>query len=247
MTDGICPLAHRVDPDRPRRTTAGALLCAGHVHKVDDQLEALATFARDADAAERDAALSSSSAPPLSGSKEQPLIFSDALAEQRIKVRGVLASWALLVAEERGIAAPDAAEVLAPRIGPACRDCVHRSCRQIRRSWQPQEQDMVKLCAAFLRRHHLWSVGQSWADDYAGEILELGSRCWKLLHPSGRRRFEVGKCAEVGCTGNVWALLTPDDPYADVASELVCDMCEVRVTSDRWLVYGRKVRKDAAA
>jgi len=212
--DPICPLDHPGHPDRPSIAAPGSRLCKGHERAVDDRLVELATFSRDADQAEHDGALGTSSAPPLSGSKEQPLPYSDALADHRQRVRGVLASWSLLVAEERGVEPPA----------------------------EPEPNRMVD----FLRRHHDWAVGQDWADDYAGEILELGRRAWSLLHPSGVRRFPVGQCVEVydgvRCPGTLWALLTPADPYAEAGAFWACDECGARVESSDWLVTGRRIK-----
>ena len=40
MTDALCPLAHRTDPERPRRATHG-LLCAGHYRGLADDLASM--------------------------------------------------------------------------------------------------------------------------------------------------------------------------------------------------------------
>ena len=44
MTDAICPLEHRHDPERPRRTAPGARICHGHLRGLRDDLDELPTL-----------------------------------------------------------------------------------------------------------------------------------------------------------------------------------------------------------
>lgn len=212
----VCPCDHPGHPDRPSYSAPGTVLCAGHVSKVESVLSQLSTFDADADQAIHDQALSRHVGAPVSGDPEPPLPIDPRITEHRQQIGQVLASWCQLVAEERDI--------------------------------RPPEGVTTALCG-FLTRHHGWSVEQPWADDYAAEILELGRRAWSLLNPSGRRQFtnRIMRCVEIDdvdgsrCPGNLWCFLTPDDPYAEAKSVLVCDECGHEVTSDKWMTYGRKV------
>ena len=220
-SERLCPLPHPSHPDRPSRSAPGTVLCAGHVSKVADQLELLARFDADADQAAYAQAVSRKPSAPITGHGEKPLPIDPRVCEHRLLVGQVLASWVLLVAEDRQVSPPQ----------------VHAEPR-------------TKALCAFLSVHHAWSVTQPWAEDYAGEVLALGRKAWSLLNPSGRRQFPIGPCQEwvdvegtlTRCPGTLYALLTPDDPTYDAGNELACDMCECRVPSTSWLSYGRKVR-----
>jgi hypothetical protein len=174
---------------------------------------------------------------PLTGTGEKPLPIDLRLADLRLGwtdsegphngIRATFVSWVKFVADERKLAVPE---------------------------------DTLPALSRFLRRHHAFLVGHELAAGYATEILELGRKAHALFNPSGRRRFthKLMRCIETvsedlgngviresRCDGGMWALLTPEDPYAEAASELQCDLCGHVVTAGEWLTYGRRVRNAA--
>jgi hypothetical protein len=228
--DPICVLEHKTDPDRPRRAWTG-YLCRGHSEGLWRVLSELADFAGQADQASYDETVSIGTGQPTTGTKEQPLPIADqsnpkggedkSRIGHTIKIRGVLASWCILVAEERGVAVPTSPE---PRI-----------------------------TSGFLRLHLDWACGQTWIDEMAAEVFDLGQRAFSLLNPSGVRRIAVGPCRELVeaedgklsvCGGQITALVRKSDDL--LPSSIRCNACGVEVTADRWLTYGRQIREDAA-
>lgn len=245
-----CPIAHRDGKPRHSWEKAGTVLCGACYRDIDKQLAELDRFEHDATQFEADTILAASLDPGVSGSRDPNWHADPRFARAVADVTSKLALWAINVADYRNMTPPDAAGRAFPYPGPVCPDgCAHRSCRTISRSHEPPKTNVARASSSFLRRHHDWSITQDWAKDYAEEILELGRVAFNLLHPSGRRRFthDVMGCAEEGCNGMMWALLTPADPYAEAASELVCDTCGMRIGSGDWVTYGRRIRaKDAA-
>jgi hypothetical protein len=219
--DPICVLAHKSEPDRPRRAWTG-YLCRGHSEGLWRVLSELADFAGQADEASYDETVSIGTGQPTTGTKEQPLPVNEGRVDHVIAVRGVLASWSQLVAEERGVAVPTSPE---PRV-----------------------------TSGFLRLHLDWACGQTWIDEMAGEVFELGQRAFSLLNPSGVRRIDVGPCRELVegedgkltvCGGQITALVRKSDDL--LPSSIRCNACGVEVTADRWLTYGRALRSSEAA
>ena len=231
-TRSFCPLKHR--DDNPRASTSGTVLCAGHSDGLLRTLEELATFDVDADELVEGRTARHDTA-PLTGTGDKPLPIDLRLADLRLGwtdsegthagIRATFVSWVKFVADERQLELPV---------------------------------DTLQALSAFLRRHHSFLVGHELAEGYALEVLTLGRMRHGLFNPSGRRRFTketLMRCVEVvqddagelfRCEGSLWALLTPDDPYADVANELCCDQCEIRIPSSEWLALGRRVRAAAA-
>jgi hypothetical protein len=224
----MCPLSHR--DETPRSSTTGTVLCKGHEQGVLRVLTELETFDADADELTEGRTARHDTA-PLTGTGEKPLPIDLRLADLRLGwtdsegphngIRATFVSWVKFVADERELAVPE---------------------------------DTLPALSCFLRRHHAFLVGHELAAGYATEILGLGRLAHALFNPSGRRRFtkeNVMVCPEVidgqQCPGNLWALLTPDDPYADVANELVCDACGTRTPSTEWLTLGRRVKGMNAA
>jgi hypothetical protein len=111
--DQVCLLEHKVDSDRPRRVYVG-FLCRGHAEGLWRTLDELSSFAAQADEASYDETVSiATGGAPVSGSREKPLPVNERRVDHVIAVRGVLASWSQLFAEERGVAVPDSPE---PRV-----------------------------------------------------------------------------------------------------------------------------------
>jgi hypothetical protein len=217
-------------------------------------LEELSTFDADADQAALDAKLARHDGAPLTGTGERSLIIDLRKTFDNEKVTiadapGTLAGWCRIVAEERHLSPPHLMEPLRPIIGPTCTGCGHGSCRQIDRSYQPRSKNALKVLCGFLTKHLDWIVAQDWIDQFAGEVFELGTRATAILTPSDIRRLTAPPmvCHEVvdgePCTGQIHAFLTPDDPYADVANEMVCDTCGWRLPVSEWLTYWHQAKQ----
>jgi hypothetical protein len=228
-TRSCCPLEHQRDGARPRPSTAGTVFCVGHKEAIYRVLGELSTFEQDADEL-IEAGTARHDTAPLTGNGEKPLPINLNATDLRLGwtdsegthagVRATFVSWVKFTADERSLALPE---------------------------------DTLTALSAFLRKHHDFLVGHELAEGYASEILTLGRKAHALLNPSGRRRFTSKDmwCREVvegePCIGSLWALLTPEDPYAEVANEVVCDICGFALPINDLLMYARqKVVREAA-
>jgi hypothetical protein len=202
----MCPLSHRVDPDRPRKSAPSSVLCYGHIQQAYTALEdlpgrydELGTVAAPtyeqrtgARSAEKPIPYREKAADMRFGSKD-----SDKQPWEQLGIRPALVSWSMLVMEERELS-----------VGPA--------------SSEPRD------TAAFLRRHHDWAVSQPWAQDYVAELRDLSSRAWSILNPRGVRRVDVPVPCPI-CAGPLVALVGQHDAELqrdDLAPPTVqCDGC----------------------
>ena len=101
--DFPCVLPHRHDPDRPRRTADGLLVCLGCLHRLE---QTLAEMPAKYDALARRLAPTGGHGPHVSGTPERRLPIDSTVADHRKDIVGKLASWAVTVAEKRGIHTP---------------------------------------------------------------------------------------------------------------------------------------------
>ena len=151
------------------------------------------------------------------------LNVQDKVARARGDIYTGLAGWARLAAEERDFTLPA---------------------------------DDVAAIAGFLLGRGAsmldWACARPWIDEYADTLDTLHRTAFGLLHPRGRRRFEVGACietiscdvptrAEQRCQGRMVATLTDADDQ--LPAFLWCDECGIEITADRWITYGRRVHK----
>lgn len=100
---GTCVLAHREDPDRPRRALSGLYVCAGHYRRLYQQVRQLGPL---------DRVLAARAANPTAsrtGSKsaEIRIPLHEAAAITRREIRQILASWALMLMDEQRLHGPD--------------------------------------------------------------------------------------------------------------------------------------------
>jgi hypothetical protein len=208
-----CPIPHR--DETPRKSARGTVLCGGCLGRLQRTLEELSTFDADADQAALDSKLARHDGAPLTGTGEKPLPIDPRMADLRVDARDILAATALRVAMEQHFSPP---------------------------------RNNLKALSLFLSRHLTWIVAQDWVEHFAAETFELGGKAAAILRPSGRRRFthKTMYCREVvegePCTGQMWALLTPDDPYAEMSSEVACDTCDKRVGITELLAYGIQIQ-----
>lgn len=219
-------------------------ICTGHGIRAANGLRALATFARDSYEYELASALAVSTTPPLSGSKNPPMIVNERIADHRIAVRGLLASWSLNVSDERNIGVTQITGICA-LAGPLCpqppgRRCVHESCRRLIQSRRPLPDGVYGVLAGFLRRHHDWIMCQYFAKDYAAEIIAAADTAFQLLNPSGTRvQRDIGPCAETGCGGSLYAIRRDTEDL--LPSAIKCNVCGAEIPSTKWVKFGRKL------
>jgi hypothetical protein len=97
----LCPLPHRVDPDRPRSSAPGSVLCRGHIAQARTALEQLPGRYDEL------GIIAAPSGEQRNGaqSADTPIPYREDAADHRGQLRGTLTSWALLVQEERGLTA----------------------------------------------------------------------------------------------------------------------------------------------
>lgn len=170
MTEYACPLYHHHNPDDPRPLATGATICDGHIKQSRRTLERLPAIYEQL-AAAATASGRQSGAPGA----ETPIPYRANAADLRhgshdlsrdpwdqLGIRECVVGWACAVAEDR--------QVLLP---------------------QGNGTDDVRLACEFLRRHHDWTVGQPYADDYAREIHDLERKARPILAPTIVRRVDV--------------------------------------------------------
>lgn len=104
----LCIAKHRREPARPRRALDGAYICAGCMTQLTDNLHDLSRLYEDLG---EHLAVAGTSGQRVSGSPGTPLPINTGVAEHRAQIKGVLASWALLVVYERGITPPESTAV----------------------------------------------------------------------------------------------------------------------------------------
>lgn len=104
MSDDICVLSHRSEPERLRRAADGLHVCLGCLDRLERALAELP--ANYADLARRLAPSGGKGGPQVTGTRERALPIDPTVADHREHIARTLVSWALMVAEERGIHPP---------------------------------------------------------------------------------------------------------------------------------------------
>lgn len=224
MTETVCVLEHRRDPDRPRRAADNLLVCLGHrtglardLLELPGMYEQLAT----AHAGQR------GPRSEVRSSGHAGLSLDDAVTTARAEIRTMLTTWVRAVAEDRGANLP--------------------------------ADDPADMARWLLGRYGTvldWCLGQDWAADFHAGIDAVHRDAFRILHPTGRRRFEVGACIEVTacdvasrveqqCPGRMLATLTDVDDR--LPASLWCDECGHEVSAAGWITYGRRVQKAMAS
>lgn len=92
-------------------------------------------------------------------------------------------------------------------LGPACGDCLHVSCSQVRRRRWPSNQ--LPAMTAYLARHFRWIVSQVWAPVLLDELLDLERRLVRMVNRPPDRWY-AGKCSATDgsdntCTAELYA------------------------------------------
>lgn len=151
----------------------------------------------------------------VSGSSSTPLPINTAAAGCRYEIQHGLVSWAVYVAEARGLkAVPSGHE---PR---STAPWLARHC-----DWLAADPVGAEECLPAMR--------------------DLNGHAWSLIDPSGRKRIKVGPCTQTGedrpCGGVLYATVRADDDPRP--SAIRCDTCEVDLPPDRWLRFGRTYQR----
>lgn len=237
---GLCVVPHLREPDRPRAALGGLLVCAGHREHLARMLEpgdqVLADGSRiPGTLAVAYGALAAQLTPsrgrggPGGRPTEAPLPIDPSVAEVRANIRGVLASWARLHAEEL------------TRPSPTCRGCAMAAAigaPACERHRPVPTDDAPAVTAAWLAQWLDWSCAQPFIDEYLAELVELDGRAASLVD-RGRMRLTlyIGRCVEDGagarCVGTVYALIR--ETAAGATDRVVyCDTCLTEYPSWQW-------------
>ena len=92
----ICPLPHRHEPERPRRTSEGTRICAGHLRGMIDDLDDLAALHDEL----ADYLIGSGGGPGDRTTTETGISLNPNVVRARDHIRATLVSWTLIVLEE---------------------------------------------------------------------------------------------------------------------------------------------------
>lgn len=244
MTDLLCAVADCAIPNRhqpacpgdcrgclPGRALDGAYLCGHHAGRLPvDIREAGELHA----ALELRLATSGIGGERTSGSPTRSPAVNGAAVEARTTIRHTLASWARLVAEERGVSLPGHWTLVAlpPGVqGP------------LERTWTVT--DTAEAMATWLAGHAGWLAAQPYADEAVDEFRELAhGQPRRVAYPNGTRSFDAAPCPAEGCAGMLRAILRRTD--ALLPSELVCSEDDGHVwPASSWLTLGRQLGRAA--
>ncbi len=153
----------------------------------------------------------------VSGSSSTPLPINTAVAGVRYDIQHALVSWALFVADARGLKAlPDGDEprLTAPWLARHC-------------DWLAADPVGAEECLPTMR-------------------LLTGS-AWRLIDPDGRKRIKVGPCTQTTksgpCGGVLYATVRAEDDTRP--SAITCDVCEFELAPSSWLKFGRTYQRQA--
>ena len=105
MSDDLCILTHRNDPERPRRAVDGLYICAGHHAELERLIAEMPARYNDLDRPK------GAGGPKVVFSNEPGLSVDEAAATLRQQITGIIASWCRVVAEDRGITPPASPEI----------------------------------------------------------------------------------------------------------------------------------------
>lgn len=230
MTDTLCPISH--DPERS--SAPGIVLCRGHAKALPDKIQQLAELHHDLDHV---LVRSGTASEKVSTSTNPGININVEAVDIRHDIRDSMASWALIVCEERGITHPiaDDVDTLAhfltthadwlsaqPFIDELWSDLIY----------DPQAQ-MLNATDRPLAK----AEGRDPRDYRA-----LMSRARSLVQPSGTRRARFNeRCIDTSCTGLLVALIRDTDEL--LPSKVWCEKCGQEWPAGSWLTLGRKLRE----
>jgi hypothetical protein len=199
--------------DSDRRAADSLRLC----HPCRNHLSRLITGlpARYADLEDR-LSVTGTSGDRVSGSSSTPLPINTAVAGCRYDIQHTLVSWALYVAEERGLMVP--MEGSDPR---------HTA------PWLAKHSDWL-------------AADRAGSEECLPAMRDLTGRSWALIDPSGRKRIKVGPCTQTGddgpCAGVLYATVRAEDDVRP--SAIFCDTCDLEIAPESWLRFGRTYQRE---
>lgn len=155
----------------------------------------------------------------VSGSSSTPLPINTAVAGVRFEIQHGLVSWAVYVAETRGLKAlPDSGEPreVAPWLARHC-------------DWLAADRVGAEECLPAMR--------------------DLNGTAWRLIDPDGRKRIKVGPCTQTyddeRCGGVLYASVRAEDDTRP--SVIACDVCVFERQAHEWLRFGRTYQRQISA
>jgi hypothetical protein len=179
----ICVMAHAKDPERPRRARDGEYLCHGHHLELVRLIAEMPAVHDDLERANGPGG----PRPPGSGGG---ISIDDAVAGHRSHIAGVIASWARLVVDIRGVTAP--------------REDIYSMCAflSVHADWCAQQRWVDEMLSE-LRQLAGRARGIT---DTPARVCDTGQRC--LIHDGGER-----------CEGTITLIVRGDDWAARCSSE----------------------------
>ena len=211
-----CVTEHWYDSDRPRLAVDGAWLCRGCLTQLRNHLVALPRRYADLEMI-----LTRGAAPGgqrVSGTTEQWLPISPAVAEHRHQIAHDLVWWCIYVADERGIARPSSAEPATTAAWLA---------RHV--DWCAARRPAAEELPAVLSQ----LAGRAWAllDPAGSRRINIGP-C--ITTNDGEP-----------CAGTLYATVrAEDDPRP---SAIYCEDCGLDKPPAEWLRFGRTYTRATAA
>lgn len=207
-TDDLCIATHRREPSRPRRALDGLYLCQGCVTQLTGNLGQLPGLYNEL--AEL-LAVGGQAGQRVSGSPGRPLPINLGVAEHRGHIQAVLASWARVVVDERGITVPDSDEVAvtAPWLA-----------RHV--MWLAASQGFADDVVLEIR------------------MLAIRARGLRDPDPSRNIAIGpcVVEVENEPCVGQLWATVRVDGD--ERPSVIFCDTCEFEKAPEEWMRFGRE-------
>lgn len=217
MSDDLCVLEHRQDPDRPRPALDGLRLCFGHRAELERRI---AEMPARYDQLGRILAAGGggSSGQRVSGSSEKPLVLKPAVADHRHQIKHDLIWWAVYVAEARGIDKPHSPD---PHTTAAWLTTHVEWCAANR----PAAEELLPVLREL--------TGRAWAmiDPDGTKRITIGP-C--NAAPEGE-----------ACDGALYATVRADDDTRP--SLIYCDTCDLEKSSIEWLRFGKTYQREMSA
>ena len=197
--------------------TAGARLCERCNKTLAVALVNVAAYYDDLPTiAAKQARYGSQMATRGSVGKEQPLPTDGRFlsvngtgTQVRYDTWATVVAWARVLMEEQ------------PEVhGPACRECLHLSCAQVRRRRWPR--NTIRSMVAYFDRQWRYIAASEWAAEFLDQMLDCENRMRRLVDRPADRWY-AGKCSATDETGNT----CPTELYAEAGKRTVtCRTCD---------------------
>lgn len=180
MTDTKCPRCART-------MDATGSICRRCQHTLEVSLANVAAYWADLDTLRTGQVRYGSGAGAERGRGEAPLAMDARFAKGatgatvEVAVRNTVTTWTRYVLEH----------TQRPAAGPACVDCRHGTCRDIRRARPPR--DTIASCCAFLARYSDWIRVCPVGDQVLRDLLDIERALARLIDRPADRWF-AGTC-----------------------------------------------------